>query len=240
MLQTHNITPKLLQGLEPVVQEIRKHPEVIGVLLTGGLARGFADEFSDVDVEVFLKQPELRKWEKSSPIELNQKIGDNEVEIELFDFDDYANPANDQFNWTMENRWDKSQAKILHDLGGEMAGLLKDKVIFREGELEKERNRNHRYAYWFGVMLTESWLARGDEVSAQTSLNTAIEHLVNYLFLKNGQFVPHRKWKFFYVRDLPNLPKDFDRKLEELTLTKTEFVSRVSLFREVLSTAEKL
>ncbi len=164
------------------------------------------------------------------------------MEIEFFNFEDYSDPNNDDLNWTMENRWDKSHSKIVYDPNDEVRNLLKAKIIFRKDELKNSIKRAHTYAYWFGNMVSESWLERGDILSASTSMNVALENFVDFLFLANGEFIPHRKWKFFYVKELGSLPTDFSERFNNVYLAKTvtakEVRSRIGAFAELLKEAE--
>lgn len=242
--KTKNLSEKLLKGIQQYIEELKKFPEVIGILITGGLARGFADKFSDIDIEFFLHEKDFDKWERKSPVKLNRKIYNNDVEIEFFNFEGFSDSNNDDSNWTMENRWDKSRSKIVYDPDGKVRKLLESKVVFRKDELKESIKRAHKYAYWFGNMVSESWLERGDIVSATSSINIALENLVDFLFLINGEFIPHRKWKFFYVKGLDTLPRDFSERFNNVYLAKTDTVkdikSRIGAFVGLLKDAEEM
>jgi hypothetical protein len=242
--KTKNLSKKLLQGTQQYIDEIKTFPEVIGILITGGLARGFTDQFSDIDIELFLNKKDFGKWERKSPIELNRKLYNNDVEIEFFNFDEHNDENNDNSIWTMENRWDKSHSKLVYDPNGKVQKLLKSKVIFRRNELKNSIKRAHTYAYWFGNMIAESWLERGDILSASSSINIAMDNLINFLFLINGEFIPHKKWKFFYVKELSSLPMDFSEKFNKIYLAKTDTAEnikdRINSFAELLKDAETI
>jgi hypothetical protein len=240
--KTTNLSEKLLQGTQQYIDELKKFPEVVGILITGGLARGFTDKFSDIDIEFFLHKDDFDRWERKSPTELKRKLYNTDVEIEFLNFENYSDTNNDGSNWTMENRWDKSHAKIVYDPNGKIRNLLQAKVTFREDELKNSIKRAHTYAHWFGNMVSESWLERGDILSACSSINIALENFVDFLFLANGEFIPHKKWKFFYVKELGSLPTNFSERFNNVYLAKTDtdenVRSRISIFAELLKEAE--
>lgn len=242
--KTKNISDILLKESQIYIEELKKLTEVIGIVVTGGIARGFADEFSDVDIEVFLHNKDYIKWEKNPPIELNRMINGKEiVEIEFFDYEDYLEPKNDEYNWTLANRWDKTYANIVYDPENKIKDLLSSKVMFRQNELERLLCRSHKYAYWYGFMVTESWIARGDIISAQISINYAVDNLIDYIYLSNKKYFPHMKWKYYYVKELETLPDNFSNILDELVLkniySEDDIKRKFEIFQILFRNAEK-
>jgi predicted nucleotidyltransferase len=241
-IKTKNLAEELLSASQQYIDELSNYSEVVGIIITGGLARGFVDRFSDIDIEVFLYGTDFEIWERESPIELNRRVGDHEVEIEFFNYEEFSDSSYDYILWTMENRWDKSHSKIVYDPYKKIVNLINSKVVFRKGELKDSLTRTHKYAYWFGNIVAESWLQRGDVVSAAGSINNALENLVDFLFLLNSEFIPHKKWKYFYVKELNRLPRDFAERFDAIYLAKTDttknICSRIRSFNELLKDTE--
>ena len=108
----------------------------------------------------------------------------------------------------------------------------------KQDELKKAKKRSYNYAYWLGTMVSKSWIERGDILSAHTTLTLGVEYLIDYLFLKNREFVPHKKWKFFFVKKLRKLPPDFSKNLNKALLVKSyskkDVLRRIKAFSNLL------
>ena len=204
-----------MEKIVPMVLE--KNPHVVGILLTGGLSRGFADELSDVDFEVFLRRTQNRRW--VAPLSSQHTPQGNVVEFDLHCFEEWNDPKKDEIIWTMANRWDKSYAKVLYDPAGQVETLLKRKLVFRPGEL-KRLKRQARDAKWLVNGVATSWIQRGDFSAAHHSVNHGMDLLLDYLFLKNRTFIPYNKWKFFFAKQLEVLPTNFEQRMGEALVVK--------------------
>ena len=207
---TQNRAAELMAEVEKILPMIvEKNPHVVGILLSGGLSRGFADEFSDVDFEVFFHRKQKKGW-MDNPCTPQGNI----VEFDTRCFEDWNDPRKDESIWTMANRWDKSHAKVLYDPAGKLKALLKRKLVFRPGELRWLKREKYD-AWWLIDEVAPSWIQRGDLVAAHHSMNGGIDLLLDYLYLKNRAFIPHSKWKFFYAKQLKVLPADFVKRMGE-------------------------
>ncbi|MGA3191864.1 MAG: hypothetical protein ABSD73_05040 [Candidatus Bathyarchaeia archaeon] len=54
--------------------------------------------------------------------------------------------------------------------------------------------------------VTESWVDRGDLLSAHYCMNCSIDLLLKTVFALNKEFLPPPKWRVFYFRNLKWLP----------------------------------
>jgi len=239
---TQNRSDELMAQADSIARNVvEKNPHVVAVLLTGGLARGFADEFSDVDLEVFFHREHTWTW--VSPMTNTYTPQGNFVEFEKRCLEAWMNPRNDENIWTMANRWDKSHARILYDPQGEVGQLLKKKLIFRPGELKTLRHEA-RGCEWLADSVADIWVQRGDLAAAHHSVNRGIDLLLDYLFLKNREFIPFEKWKLVCARQLPILPKDFERRIHHAMLIKelseADLRGRQSVFLPLVNEAHHL
>jgi len=221
--KTENLSEKYLKIAEKFIGKLKTYPEVIGIIITGGLARGFVDKYSDIDIEFFLHKDDFLKWNKKPPVKTYRRTINGvflEVEIEQINFDDVSVDKNGDF-WSIEGRWDKQNAIIAHDPKGKIKKLIDQKVKFRPNEREKLMKKSFLLANWFVNTVAKSWVDRGDIISANQSDNQAGDHLVDYIFLKNNEFIPFVKWKYFYVKKIKRLPKNFSEKLDDILLIKS-------------------
>jgi len=207
---TRNLAAELMAEAEKILPTlVEKNPNAVGILLSGGLSRGFADALSDVDFEIFFHRKQKRHWMSNQYTPQG-----NIVEFDMSCFEDWNDPRKDEMIWTMVNRWDKSHAKVMYDPAGKLEALLKKKLVFRPGELKWLKGLK-RDAWWLIDDVATSWIQRGDLVAAHHSINRGIDLLLDYLYLKNREFIPYEKWKLFYASQLEILPADFERRVGE-------------------------
>jgi predicted nucleotidyltransferase len=112
-----------------LVSQISSFDGVAGVILEGGLTRGFADKYSDVDITVFLseKTESLRKR--------IQKMGADEQERSSVDVDLSVHSLKEfkKRRWSEIDRWDYSHAEIVYDPRGEVRKVFNQKLRVSRG-----------------------------------------------------------------------------------------------------------
>ena len=77
-----------------------------------------------------------------------------------------------------------------------------------------------RDAWWFVDECATSWITRGNTVAAHHAINRGIDLLLDYLYLKNREFIPHDKWKLFYAMQLEILPDNFEERVGEALIVR--------------------
>ena len=98
---------------------------VVGIVFLGGIARGYFDKFSDIDLIVF-KRRGIRLRIKHED-EIEYKVF--KIDYEIVNYDDSA-----KSEWEMEKRWAFSNAKIFYDPEGKIRALLSKKVHLKNKE----------------------------------------------------------------------------------------------------------
>lgn len=97
-----------------------KNSNVLGVVLMGGAARGYADELSEIDLAIFV----IRKMLDGLP------KGEHRWQGYLFDNDIRLYSQEAKSPWTQERRQALSEGKILLDRRGLIRKLLRRKLRF--------------------------------------------------------------------------------------------------------------
>jgi hypothetical protein len=192
---------------------------VVGVLLTGGVARGYADRFSELDLAVYLTRHHFDDWTRRGLAPFPE--GDSWLDGWHVDFDYFCYEDEVEAEWEHTKRWDRSYAVILHDPQGLMQEMLARKAILTEEE--KQRLTSHHlilYGEYFCNLVVPSWLHRGDLLAAQHCLNIALDSLIKAVFLANDELIPFDKWTLNLSYTLPWTPQDWQERVEQAVLVR--------------------
>lgn len=219
-----NHVRKFKRIAESLKTRIASFRGVSGIVFSGGLVRGFADRYSDVDVTVFLneKNQVLRKKIQKLGKDV-QKRSHIDVDLEVHFLQDFKTRK-----WNEMVKWDFSHSKIVYDPQGDIRNLFKKKLKVTKSFWTKRIVIYGEYVKWYCCppendprTMTEAWVDRGDIMSAHYCLNYALGLLVKLVFALNKEFLPPPKWTIFYSYHLKWLPPNY-RKLvsEALTVKK--------------------
>lgn len=184
--------------------------EVLGAVLLGGAARGYADELSEIDLAIFLT--------KGGPKKLPR--GEHRWRGHLFDNNLYLYRHEVRASWSQERKQAFLEGKILLDRLGLIRRLLRQKLQFTSVE---RRNIVLENLLFFEDRVYDAetlWPKRGHLPSAHYAVNMAIEHLLKILFAYNGWFLPGDKWRLYYSHYLPWLPKNYHRHMIRIMTAK--------------------
>jgi predicted nucleotidyltransferase len=222
-LQGKNEIGKFRKMAESLVTKIVAFKGVTGVVFIGGLVRGFADKYSDVDMLVFLseKDEDLRKRLRKIGVD-EQKRSNVDIDLEVHFFEDFSKPK-----WSEMSRWDFSHAKIVYDSEGKIRKLFKQRLRVPKSFWIKRAVIYSEYLKWYccppkesSETMVDAWIARGDMVSAQYCVNYGLDLMLNLLFALNKEFLPPQKWRLFYSYSLKWLPKDYVNSVREIMIVK--------------------
>jgi len=201
---------------------------VVGVLLTGGVARGYADHFSELDLAVYLARPHFEEWTRRGLAPFPE--GDSCVDGWHVDFDYFCYEDEIESEWEHTKRWDRSYAVILHDPQGLMREMLVRQAVLSEEEKQRLTGCHLiLYGEYFCNVVVPSWLHRGDLLAAHHCLNVALDSLIRTVFLANDELVPFDKWTLNLSYTLPWTPQDWRERVERALLVRE--VSRADVER---------
>lgn len=189
------------------------HPGVVGVLLTGGVARGFADDRSEIDVTLYLTAEAAARWRRG---EAPVATGITKREDYLYDVKTVDIEAAAAREWSETAQWDASYAEVLYDPEGRVTSLLESKCAPPGPERASELLFS---AWWYARLTTDCWRDRGDPIQSHLVLSEAIRPLLRAVFVANGEYVPHEKWLANLSRSLEWTPRDWHERLGEAVRT---------------------
>src|SRR5712691_6236469 len=216
-IRRRNLYPSYVARARALAREwARQYPTIEAIMLTGGVARGYADENSELDLTLFLTPSGYRDWvlRCQSPI----PEGDNLVDGTWVDSHLTTIPAEARARWEPLKIWDASFAKVLVDRRGRLAALLRDKA--RPSISRWNLNSEAVITEWF-VELGIGWIDRTDVVAAHHLLNLAFNQFLGLLFGAQSEILPFGKWQFHLSRSLPKLPAHYERRVREWLMIRS-------------------
>jgi predicted nucleotidyltransferase len=239
-LKGENQVRKFRRVAEGLVSKISSFEGVAGIVFIGGLVRGFADRFSDVDIIVFLsgRDERLRRRIRDLGVGEQRRLG-IDVDLEVHFLEDFR-----RWKWDEVDKWEFSRAEVVFDPKGEIKKVFGEKLRVRKGFWVKRVVVCGEYLKWYCCppkkdvgTVAECWVERGDLVSAHYCLTYGVDLLVRIVFALNREFLPAPKWRMFYSYGLKWLPEGYRRLLGEALLVKSfsvkDFRRRLGAVREL-------
>jgi predicted nucleotidyltransferase len=223
---------------ESLKSKIASYKGVSGIVFMGGLTRGFADKYSDVDVVVLLGERDERLRKKIGTIGLEEKKSSGvDVDLEVHFLEDFQ-----RRKWNEMDRWDFSSAEIVFDPDRKIHEIFRKRLTVSDGYWLKHIVVYGEYVRWYCCPLAgqigciaETWIDRGDLVSAHYCLNYSLSLIISALFALNKEFLPPPKWMIFCSYELKWLPADYKKLIREAmtarSLSRTELKRRLRALR---------
>jgi len=239
-LKGENQIKKFRQVAEGFISKVVSFEDVAGIVFIGGLVRGFADKFSDLDLIVFLSRRDerLRRQIRDLGVDEQRRLG-IDVDLEVHFLEDF-----ERWKWDEVDKWEFSRAEIVFDPEGEVKKIFREKLRVPKNFWIKRIVVCGEYLKWYCCppreevgTVAESWIERGDLVAAHYCLTYAADLLVRIIFALNREFLPAPKWRIFCSYGLKWLPENCERLLGEAMLVKSfsvkDFSRRLGAVREL-------
>jgi len=223
-----------------LASKISSHKGVAGIVFIGGLVRGFADKFSDVDVIVLLtgRDEHLRKqlYDLSASTQKRLRI---DIDLEAHFLEDFKKQKWDEFD-----RWEFSRAEIFYDPEGVVKRVFEEKLRLSEGFWTKRVAACAEHLKWYCCpprddigTIAESWVERGDLLSAHYCLNYSVDLMVKMMFALNKEHLPAPKWRLFYSYKLKWQPEGYQKLIKDAMKIKSfstkDFNLRLKAIRKI-------
>jgi hypothetical protein len=196
-----NRQEEFLQAARTISQKISSIEGVVGILATGGIARGYCDDFSDLDLIVYANDDKV--VEIASYIAVGWLIYKNialDTPVESYEQALQADSPSD--HWSQVMRWDRQNATLLFDSDNRVRDLLRVKLVYPEWERQQLLKECAGKVEEYLVTGFDMWEQRGSVVNLAHLLGTATEWLVRWIYAKNSKFQPYlSKWLFYYLEN---------------------------------------
>jgi predicted nucleotidyltransferase len=236
-LKGKNQIAKFRQVAERLASDIASHEGVAGIVFLGGLVRGFADRFSDLDMTVFLDREDKRLKAQIYKISSDEaKRSGVEVDLMIHCLGNFR-----RWKWDEADRWELSKAEIVYDPKGEIRKVFDEKLTLPKDLWTRRIAVYAEYLKWYACppkrgigTIAESWIERGDLVSAHYCLSYPLDLLIRLVFALNKEFLAPPKWRIHYSYNLKWLPTDYRRLVEEAMIVKSLSIKDFSRRLEVI------
>lgn len=216
------VQAKGINRVQEFKEELQKHlplfqqyEGIAGIMLDGGMSRGFADALSEIDVVLFLHKEQFIQYRNQlTPTALGITMIDHYLyDIKLCCYEEEMERSYGQLEL-----WDLSYAQILYDPKEELQHLFDVKL---QATVEADSAGGYLFdAWWHYRLAGDIWIAREDCVQGHFVLNSAITPLLSALYIINGEYIPHEKWLVHMSRSLTWLPENYEEQLEQLFCIK--------------------
>jgi predicted nucleotidyltransferase len=209
-----NIIEELLSELNTSMDIILSFDNIVGVILDGGLSRGYADYLSEIDIVIYLTQEQFLKYKKTkTPIPIGiTKINGYLYDIKIESFEDALNR-----NFDMVALWDLSYAKIIYDPENKVSEFIKQKL---SQPINSSQAEGLMFDAWWNYRLAgDIWINRLDISQGHYVLNNAVKPLISAMFIANEEYIPHDKWLIHMSRTLEWKPDNWDEVLIQIFST---------------------
>lgn len=220
---------KLEKMAEPVIEELKKTPEVKAIAFYGSIARGMADRHSDIDILCFWsKDPSVSKMKsiikkvKGDSWYVNKKVSAfslNSVDTGIWNKNLF------EMKILLEKRFKKKDPTTESDIDIFIDGI---KPVYDPYDLIGKFKKNTKYPSWLrkqnlgkihaaaGALLNdniESALLRKNYIWIDHSIDQGIDLILRTLYAMNNRYYSVSKWVFKDSEGFKIKPKNFNKKL---------------------------
>lgn len=208
---------EMLNEAKKIANKLSKQEGIVGITLGGGLSRGYADELSEIDLNVYLEDDIYNNWIIGmGPVPHSDALWEGSyVDIEFFSYENKL-----MENWGLIKKWDASYNVILYDPEQKLEKLFKEKDIFTSKEKFDLAAECFENCMYIGDLVIQQWIKRGDSLAANQLINKAVHSLIGMVFLANDEYPPYDKWALNYSYSLNWLPRNWKQRMSEIILTK--------------------
>lgn len=200
-------------------QLIKEFPEISGISLCGSIALGNSDEFSDIDLDVWLPNNVYKKWSEKCPLmdffkeySINRETPTNfsfcvkekyKIDMALLSVEEMLSKE-----WKVEQKADRKYSQILYDKNDSIKALLTTKLKSSKGIFNSKEEYSiydpspSYYKFYISAYLNYHVpvaLARNRIEQAHFLINQAVHYLINLLWIEKEDFYPYDKSKWLVI-----------------------------------------
>jgi predicted nucleotidyltransferase len=255
MENSRNYSEEFKKVAIELTKKIRENfkDDILGISISGSLAYGSADEFSDIDLDLWLPEETYKKWivecplmdylkeyspNKETPTNISFLIRD----LYKFDLTLLSTDRIKKEVWKIEQKANRMNSIILFDTNNIVKNLLNEKIksearIFNDKEKYSvtEPNPEEYYIFYISAYLNYHIpvaIARKRFEQAQLNLNWALNLLIELLWVKHIKLFPYMKSRWNILEEY--LDKEQIELLREAMVMKDHSKEDIQRRRKVL------
>lgn len=192
---------EFLSAAKIIAGKISRIEGVVGILGTGGIGRGYCDDYSDLDLIVYVDHSRVKEIDKYIAVG-GVRYKEIELDTPVESYQKALNQKSPSKYWSQVMRWDRQNSQLLFDTDDRIANLLKEKLVFPDWEQKKlvatyREDVDEYLNYNFKL-----WEMRGRVINLADCLIRAAEHIILWIYAKNKKFQPYApKWLFYHLEN---------------------------------------
>ena len=192
---------EFLAAAKIISKKISKIEGVVGILATGGIGRVYCDDYSDLDLIVYVDDKKVKEIEKY--IAVGSLIYKNiALDTPVESYQRALKHKSPSKYWSQVMRWDRENSQILFDTEHKIENLLKEKLVYPDWEQKKLLKKYNEGVEDHLKYNFEMWEKRGSLINLADSLIKATEYIILWIYAKNKKFQPYlSKWLFYHLEN---------------------------------------
>lgn len=192
---------EFLSAAKIIARKISQIEGVIGILATGGIGRGYCDDYSDLDLIVYADHSRVKEIDKYIAVG-GMRYKEIALDTPVESYQKALNQKSPSKYWSQVMRWDRQNSRLLFDTDERIANLLKDKLVFPDSERKMLMATHREEADDYLNYNFKLWEIRGGLVNLAHCLIKAAEHIILWIYARNKRFQPHiPKWLFYHLEN---------------------------------------
>lgn len=228
---------KHIEIAKKFIEDLRKDKDIVGVVLLGGAARGYADEYSDIDLGIF--------YNYNTNLVPGERIFKNfDLDIMLFEYNSWLNAK-----WSHEQRRAFKEGILLLDHDNKIYNLLQSKLIYGDEERAQDIINILMKLKWKGFSIEKYEIPKNYEFKLPPDLmykrgclecsyillNESIDLFLQLLYCLNHEFIPDTKWRLYNSYKLIWLPENYKENITKLIKTTEISIDNLMIKVNVLN-----
>ena len=190
---------EFMSAAKTIATRIAQIEGVVGILATGGIGRGFCDNYSDLDLIIYADNSHVRRIGQYIAVGYLRYKG-IELDTPVESYQKAIAARSPSRLWSQVMRWDRQNSRLLHDTDNKIADLLTEKLVFPDSEQQRllaryraevEEQLNYNF---------QLWEKRGRRHHLADCLIRATQPIILWIYARNKQFQPYLpKWLFYHL-----------------------------------------
>ncbi len=192
---------EFLSAAKTISKKISQIDGVFGILATGGLGRGYCDDYSDLDLIIYVDDNKVKEIEKFIAIGFLMHKGIS-IDTPVVSYQKAKRNKSPSRYWSQVMRWDRENSQVLFDPNDRIKDMLKKKLVFPVSEQKRLLRKHRREAEEYLIYNFETWEKRGELTNVAHALIHAAESIILWIYAKNKKFQPYLpKWLFYHLEN---------------------------------------